>query len=139
MLRETAAFRQGHREVLLSLILAIVKDLDDVRMIKLGDGLSFAVKAFELGWRRQNAAANGLQGHQAAELGVAGLVNDSHGPAAELSENLVTPKGAEERREIRRGRRQTDRALLVQSRRRRSCGVGASGRWRSLSVPGIKA
>src|SRR5262245_65031931 len=81
MLRETAAFRQGHREVLLSLILAIVKDLDDVRMIKLGDGLSFAVKAFELGWRRQNAAANGLQGHQAAELGVAGLVNDSHGPA----------------------------------------------------------
>ena len=86
---EAPAFEQLQRHERQAVDLADVVDLDDVGVPEPGDGLGLDAEPGEVVGPRLLPAADHLQGDQAVQAGLAGLVDDPHAPFAELLQDLV--------------------------------------------------
>ncbi len=73
--------------------LADLINLDDVRVLQLGDDLGFLVKAKAFIAAGMGRVEDHLEGDDPIELQVFGLVDDAHTAAAEFTEDLVTGHG----------------------------------------------
>ncbi len=65
------------------------KDLNNVRMLNLRQGLGFSVKAGQLLCVCQRSRANGLQRHKSIEGDVTGFVNDTHPTSSDFVGHFV--------------------------------------------------
>src|SRR6266550_9615838 len=81
---QAAAFDEQHAEEMPAAMLADLIKGDDVRMIEPGDGFGFGAEALDFVLAAELIPANHLQGHDAIELALAGLVDDAHSADAEL-------------------------------------------------------
>src|SRR5262249_49354280 len=70
-------------------VLADLVDLHNVRVLKTGDGQRLRAEARQLRIADEVTRQDHLQGHHAVELGLPGLVDDRHTPAAQLPQDLV--------------------------------------------------
>ena len=87
------AFQKLHGDEGWPSCFADLVDRADVGMVQSGSGLRFALKALE-GLRVVGyIVGQELQGDEAAELGVLGLVDDAHAAAAELFDDAVVRDG----------------------------------------------
>ena len=77
-----------HHEKQVALEVREIVDRDDSRMIELGDGAGLALEPFAL-ISLEIPGSQHLDRYVTVENGVAGEVNDSHAPAADLPEDLV--------------------------------------------------
>src|SRR5262245_30892577 len=68
---------------------ANLMDLDNMRMLKGGDRLRLAEKAVHFRGTGVAAGEDHLQGHQAIELQMAGLVHHAHAAATEEFQDLI--------------------------------------------------
>ena len=74
-------------------MLADVEDLDDVGVLELGDGLGLGQEAGGGLGAGVRAGQDHLQGDDAVEPDLAGLVDDAHAAAAQLAHDLVAGDG----------------------------------------------
>ena len=88
-LRETIAFHERHREKVLVAALADLVNRHDVRMIELGGRLGFGQEPllFQLG--SMLPRPRHLEGDDAVQFLVPGLVDNPHPAAGDLREKLV--------------------------------------------------
>ena len=86
---ERGAFHVFHSDEDAAIVLADFIDRADIGMIQCGGGAGFAAKTLESLRILRNIFGEKLQGDEAAEIGVFGLVNDSHASATELFDNPV--------------------------------------------------
>ena len=77
------------REVRAAVVVAEGVDLDDVRVVQPGDGLGLGQEADGRLGPGVVAGQDHLQGDEAVEPDLAGLVDDAHAAAAQLAEDLV--------------------------------------------------
>ena len=91
LLLEAAALEQFQGKVGLAVVVADLVDLDEVGVLKLGHRPRLGQEPRQVHVSRGQVPArpDHLQGHQALELKVAGLVDDAHAPLAQLAEDLV--------------------------------------------------
>ena len=89
-----SALDEFEREERLAVVLADVVDLDDVRMLELGDRLGLDVwKRASLMGAGMGARQDHLEGHESVEPALACLVHDAHAAPAELAEDPVAGDG----------------------------------------------
>ena len=88
-LPEVGSLEQLHRHVDRSLLLAEVIDGDDVRVIEVGGGLGLLLEALTGFVVAADAFRDGLDGDEAPEHRVVGLVDLAHGPLADLAQDFV--------------------------------------------------
>ena len=86
---EVAPLEQLQRHERQAVDLADVVDLDDVGMAEPGDGLGLDAEPGEVIGPGLAAAEDHLQGDQAVQAPLAGLVDDAHPPLAQLLQDLV--------------------------------------------------
>ena len=86
---QIAAVDKLHGEVGLAVLVAHVMDLNDVRMPQACDGFRFPHEAFSIGGTAVGAAEQHLQGDDAVEAQVSGLVNDAHAAATKYLLELI--------------------------------------------------
>ena len=84
-----AAVEKLHGDEALAFMLADFIDGANVRMIQSGSRASFAAEPLERKRIAGQIIRKKFERNEAAELGVLGLVNDSHATAAELFKDLV--------------------------------------------------
>ena len=82
LVRERSAVDEFEREVRQSIAFADVVDLDDVRVLQLGDGERFGFEPAALALPRMGPADNHLERDQPIEALLPRLVDDAHAPAA---------------------------------------------------------
>src|SRR5439155_25668858 len=87
--RQVAALDVLHGEVRLAFALADVIDGDDVRVVEVGGGLGLQAEAGQVLGERQLAGPDHLEGDDAAEGLVTGLVDDAHATLGDLVEQFV--------------------------------------------------
>ena len=88
--RRSVAFEKLHGHVEDPVLLAVVVDGDDVRVVQERRGLGLALEPLQgLVVRGRRRTRDGLQGHLAVEDRVEGLEDLAHRSPAELAENLV--------------------------------------------------
>ena len=90
---EAAALEQLERDEGQAVGFADLVDLDDVGMSQPRDRLGLDAEARQVVGPRLDAAADHLEGDQAVQAGVAGLVDDAHAPFAQPLEDLVAGDG----------------------------------------------
>ena len=83
------ALQQFHGNEGAAFVFIDVVDGADVRVIQGRGGPRFALEPFEGLMVLGKVFGQELEGYEAAELGVLGLVYDAHAPAAQLLENAV--------------------------------------------------
>ena len=89
LVREAAAGDELEREIRQSVMLADLVDLDDPRMLELGDSLRFDGEPRELLGRGVGAGQHHLQSDQAVEASVQCLVHDPHAASADHLQDHV--------------------------------------------------
>ena len=89
---EIAALDELHGEVVLPFMLADFVDGHDVRMIQPRRRLRLALKAGDLLRRGELPGPDALQGDDAIEADLPGLVDDAHAAAADLLQQFVIAK-----------------------------------------------
>jgi hypothetical protein len=88
---DAATFRQLHREERLPLALADLEDLYDVRVLQPGDGPRLRLEAGQPRLAGVAAVrAHHLEGDDAVEADLPGLVDDAHAALTQFLNNLVT-------------------------------------------------
>ena len=87
--REVAAGDQLHHDVGPHGVLAVVEDRDHVGVVQLRGGLRLALEPGEEADVAAVLAAQHLDGHVAAELGVAGAVDGGHAALADQLREVV--------------------------------------------------
>jgi len=96
MFFERAAGQVGHDEVGLAILLAVIGDRDDVRMVQFCQRPGLALEAFEglvhRGWH-EFLGADDLERHLAFEPRIQRLVDDGHPALAEAIEDVVVGDG----------------------------------------------
>ena len=107
LLRQAAAVDVFQREVRQAFVLADFVDLHDVRVLQARDGFGFGAESSPLVRRGVLAGQDHLQGDDAVERDLPGLVDDAHAAAAELAEDFVagdiyTGNGVGSRRRFQR-------------------------------------
>ena len=90
---ERLAFEKLHHDEVLALVLIDLVDRADAGMIQRGGGARFTLKALEHRGVLRHLRGQEFDGDVAAELGVLGLVDDAHAPAAELGGDPVVRDG----------------------------------------------
>ncbi len=106
-LRQAAAGAVFQREEGQAVVFADLVDLDDVGMLQAGDRFGLGPEALQLLAARDGAAQDHLEGDQAFELGLLGLVDDAHAAAAQFADEGVARDGRQRRcdpRPVRQGR-----------------------------------
>ena len=88
-LGEAAPGDEFQGEVRQAVVVAVLVDLDDPRVLDPGDGAGLDVEPGDLVVRGVGPGQDHLQGDQAIEPDVPGLVDDAHAAAADLGEDLV--------------------------------------------------
>src|ERR1700747_518592 len=78
-----------HGDELLALFFANFIDGANVWVIQRGGGLRFALEAGESLRIASDFGREELEGHEAVELGVLGLVDDAHPAAAQFFEDVI--------------------------------------------------
>jgi hypothetical protein len=88
---QVGAVDELHGKVRHAVVIAAVERRDHVRVIQLAGGLGLEEEALAVLVRALRIVGDddGLQRHGAVEVRVLGLVDDAHGAAAELAEDLV--------------------------------------------------
>jgi len=88
------ALDEFHGDVVETVLFAGIVDDDDVGMGEQAGGSGFRLEAGEKFWAAEAGAlfaeADGFDGDGAADDGVGGALDDTHGAAAEFTENFVT-------------------------------------------------
>ncbi len=92
-LGQAVAGHELHREEGSALPGADLVDLDNVGVLEPGDQAGFGFEAGQRPGRRVRPVAQHLQGHDALEGEVAGLVDDAHASAAQLTQHFVARHG----------------------------------------------
>ena len=111
-----------HRQERVAVVDAHLVDLHDVGVLDAGGQLGLAAEPLPLGFGREAAGQDHLQGHQPPQPAMPGLVDDPHPAAADLAQDACTRPPARGHRRPR-GRRGRDRA-----RDARRSGPHAAGR-----------
>ena len=88
-LGQAAALDELQRQVRPAFVVSDLVDLDNVRMLQAGDGLGFGAKTGPLGLPGVGPGQDHLQGDEAIEAGLPGLVNDPHAAAPQLAEDFI--------------------------------------------------
>ncbi len=104
---ERAAVDPLHREIGTALQMADLVHLDDIDVLDAGGQLGFAEEADSLRFGGKLAGENHLEGDQAVQATVPGLVNDAHAAASDFGEDLVIadpPRRGRRRRVVVGGR-----------------------------------
>ncbi len=96
-LREAAPGDEFQGEVRQAVEIAVLVDLDDTRVLDPGDGARLDVEPGDLVVRGVGPGQDHLEGDEAIEPDVPGLVNDAHAAAADLGEDLVARDGDPDR------------------------------------------
>ena len=86
---QSAAVDKLKREIGKPVAFADLVNLDDVRMVKPGDGLSLFPEPVEVFRKRMRPGQDHLQGDKAVQPRLSSLVDNSHSATAEFTENLV--------------------------------------------------
>ena len=115
-LGETAPGDKLQREVRQPVVVAVVVDLDNPRVLDLGDGVGLGVEPSDLVGGGVRPGQNHLQRDQSIQSDVPGFVDDAHAASADLRDDLVTrhvhPRPASDRRPVAGPRRRYDRRGL---------------------------
>ena len=74
-------------------MVAVFVDLDDSRVLDLGDGAGLDVESCDLVGRGVGTGKDHLQGDQAIQPDMPGFVDDAHAAAADLGDDLVARDG----------------------------------------------
>ena len=90
---ERLAIQKLHGDERLAVVLADLVDRADVRMVQRRRGTRFAPEAFQRLRVAGHFLGQELQGHEAAKVGVLGLVDHTHPAAAELLDDAVMRDG----------------------------------------------
>ena len=96
--RHAAAIDVFEREERVPLVLADLENLHDVGMLQPGDRLGLDTETGDLLERRGPGVADHLQGDQALQTGLPGLIHDPHAAPAQFAGDLVTGRGEDRRR-----------------------------------------
>ena len=88
-LGEAAPGDEFQGEVRQAVVVAVLVDLDDPRVLDLGDGAGLDVEPGDLVVRGVRPGQDHLQGDQAIEPDVPGLVDDAHAAPADFRDDLV--------------------------------------------------
>ncbi len=88
-LRETSSFNKLHGEEGLSVVIAHVEDLDDVRVLEAGDRFGFPQEASSRLWTGMDTGEQHLDSDGAVEPHVPCPVDDPHTAAAQHLEEFV--------------------------------------------------
>ncbi len=111
-LGEAAPGDEFQGEVRQPLVVAVLVNLDDTRVLDLGDGAGLDVEPSDLVARGVRPGQDHLQRDQAIQPDVPGLVNDAHAASADLRDDLVARHGQPGRpRRPARGRSPADRRV----------------------------
>ncbi len=98
---ETAAVHVLQRKIGVAVLFADFVDLNDVRVLELGDRLGLRLEPRHGAGSRDAGRADHLDRHNAVQPRLPGLVDDPHAAAAELPEELVA-------RDLRQGNREIE-------------------------------
>ena len=90
---ETASVDQLQREERQAVVLAGLVDLDDIGMRELGDGLGLGAESRQAHGTHVHPGEDHLQGDQALQTPVPGLVDHAHAAAPEFLHDVVTRHG----------------------------------------------
>ena len=93
-LREALPVDVAHREVVLALVLADLVDRHDAGVVEVAGGLGLGVEPLDVGLAGELPGQDHLQGHEAVEAHLPGLVDDAHAAAGDLAEDLVVAEVA---------------------------------------------
>ena len=88
-IREVTALNQLHAEIMLALVLPDFEDRHDVRMVEVRRGLCLDIKAPHVPVRGQVGRQNHLDGHDALQACLPGLVYHAHATPRQLADQLV--------------------------------------------------
>ncbi len=91
---ERLAFQELHGDEALALVFADFIDGADVGMVERRGGARLALEARQRLLVAGDIFGQELERHHAAELGVLGLVDHAHAPAAQLAQNAIVGKRA---------------------------------------------
>ena len=86
---EGGAFQELHHDVGLALLLTDIVNGADVGMVQGRGGLSFPLETSQGLRIARHLIWEELQGDEAVQAGVFGLIDDAHPPAPELPDNFV--------------------------------------------------
>ena len=84
MLVQTAAFIEGHGEVIPTLMIADLVNFHDFGMVQVRDVLGLGLEAFDLFGRRQGTGRDSFEGHDPHRFQLTRLVDDAHAAAADF-------------------------------------------------------
>ena len=87
---QTVSIHKLHAQERLTGVFPDLMHSENVRMLELGQRLSFALEPFELLSAGKSRFGNELQGYKPIQDAVTGLVDHSHTPPAQLSSKLIT-------------------------------------------------
>lgn len=97
-LREALAFHMAHGKIRPAFVFADFIDRHDVGMLQAGGGFGFRLEAAHLGLGGELAGADELQGDDAVEADLPGLIDGAHAAGANFPEQLVIAEAAKGRR-----------------------------------------
>ena len=86
---QALAVDEGHREVVLAVVLADLVDRHDVGMVEVGRRLGFAVEPLHVLVRGELPGEDHLQGDRPVQLDLPGLVDHAHAAAGDLALDFV--------------------------------------------------
>ncbi len=92
--REALALDEGHGEIMLSLVLADLKDRNNPRVVEAGGGFRFGVEAFDVDLLGELAGQDHLHGDRPIEADLPGVEDDAHSAARDLADQLVVTEVA---------------------------------------------
>jgi hypothetical protein len=72
---------------------AVVVNMHDVRVLQLGGRLGFPAQTRQVPRRHLGGGTEHLQGHQAVQADLAGLIDHAHAALAQLAQNLIPRQG----------------------------------------------
>ncbi len=96
-LGEAAPGDEFQGEVRQALVVAVFVDLDDPRVLDLGDGAGLDVESSDLVGRGVRPGQDHLERDQAIQPDVPGFVDDAHAASADLRDDLVARHGQPDR------------------------------------------
>ena len=93
---EAAAGDELHAEVMLAVVAADLVDRDNAGVVEQRHGLGLIAEAAQLVVAGEQAGLDHLQGHGPVERDLAGLIDDTHAPAAQLAPDLIVAEVADQ-------------------------------------------
>ena len=101
----------------MAVVFADLEDLHDVRMLQAGDRLGLGAEAGHVPFAGVFTGQDHLQGHEAVELALPGLVDDAHTAAAQFLQQFVVADVTDFRAQRRADKRRLARGQLRRLRR----------------------